>query len=114
MPERRLIAKLSVSVFTRYYSPDYVYNWNGSVLNVYDNNETVTAVALMMTFGKQIVFKNGFTIDWFGSFGYSYRSDGDGGFSYGFIAGGEEVPLAVSTGFKFGYAFGEKTSKAVD
>ncbi|MDR0789537.1 MAG: hypothetical protein LBO06_01940 [Bacteroidales bacterium] len=109
--------ELAISLFKRYYY-DYVpyyYNyWGGYDYHDVERKEFVTAVALMLTFGKQVIYKSNLTLDWFASLGYSYRSDGDGGFNYNFIGGGEEFPIAFSAGLKIGYAFGNKKSQVIN
>ena len=64
--------------------------------------ESHSGGAIMINYGKQFVLGNKITLDWSIGAGYGFGNGGDGGFRYGFAAGGSDLPFAVSSGFTLG------------
>ncbi|MDR1725713.1 MAG: hypothetical protein LBR28_04915 [Bacteroidales bacterium] len=86
-----------------------IYNERQYNYYVYPNERrNVCAVALMATFGKEVIYRNLFLVDWFFSIGYSYSTTGYDDYYFGFLGGGEEFPISFMGGLKIGYIFGNK------
>lgn len=86
------------------YDDSYYDYYSGQ----YNEEERVseTGIALTIKFGKQWVIDNGFIIDWYLGFGYGYGGDQQNGpIHYGFIAGNSDVPIAITSGLRIGWAF---------
>jgi hypothetical protein len=86
--------ELFVAYFTGENYYDYVANENVK--------QSVSAFALMLNFGRQVVFNNKFSVDWYVGIGYGVSKDEYGGYQYGMIGGYNEVPIALSGGLTLG------------
>jgi hypothetical protein len=75
--------------------------------------ENVLATALMLTFGKENIWRNVFITDWFFSIGYMYSTTGWDNYYYGFLGGGEDFPISFMAGLKIGYIFSSNKSRAI-
>lgn len=76
------------------------------------NDRNIIAGALLLNFGKQIVYDNTFLIDYSVGIGYGFSNQGNDDASdffdfrashYGFIAGDNDTPIAVSARLKVGF-----------
>jgi len=91
----------------------YMYYSGSSPTPVYGKQEDdIVSVAVLMNFGKQVVFDNSFLIDWSLGIGYGYSSQNstyeDYNYSwhvnnYGFIMGNDNFPIALSAKIKIGF-----------
>ncbi|MDD2529672.1 MAG: hypothetical protein PHN41_00395 [Bacteroidales bacterium] len=83
------------------FDKDEVYYYPG----YYEDNtrERTVSLGILATFGYTVVLKGAFMIEWYGSVGYGFTKHP--GLNFGFLGAGNEFPIAVSTGFKFGFVF---------
>ena len=65
--------------------------------------ENQQAFALMINIGRQVIFNDKFSVDWFGGVGYGF-SRIDNGYQYGIVGGSSSVQIAFSAGFNIGFA----------
>jgi hypothetical protein len=72
---------------------------------VEDSRNTVFAFAFLINVGKQWVFSDNVVLDLFLGAGYGYSDQNEFDFQYGFIGGENEVPIALTGGFKVGFLF---------
>jgi len=81
---------------------DYDYWWYSNT----DSKKTKEdyAFALTLKFGKQWVFDDSFLVDLYFGIGYGAGGNGDG-LSYGFVAGNEDLPIALTSGLRLGWVF---------
>lgn len=82
-------------------------------LTNYDNVDVIRrstlSFAILVTWGKEVVFADRFAIDWFGSIGYGFSNKHNNGLNFAFIGGDTKgVPLAFSGGVKIGILFYDK------
>lgn len=82
-------------------------------LTNYDNVSTIKrntkSLAILITWGKEMVYANRFAIDFFGSIGYGFSDKNNDGLNFGFIGGDTKgFPLAFSAGIKIGVLFYDK------
>lgn len=78
----------------------------------YDNysseksRESVISGTVQLVLGKQWVFDNAFSVDFFGGIGYGFTTSEDNtAYHYGYTVLDASLPLAFSAGFKIGYLF---------
>ena len=70
------------------------------------SRENVISGTVQIVLGKQWVFDNAFSIDFFGGIGYGFTtSEAFTPYHYGYSVMDENFPLAFSAGFKIGYLF---------
>ncbi len=84
-----------------YYGFDYI-----SFEESPSSRQTNYMGAILLNFGKQWIFENGFVVDCFIGVGYGF---GDDEYSFGlhkaFIGGVKEFPLALTSGIRVGWNF---------
>ena len=70
------------------------------------SRESVISGTVQIVLGKQWVFDNAFSIDFFGGIGYGFTTSEDfTPYHYGYTVMDKNFPLAFSSGFKIGYLF---------
>ena len=84
-------------------SDEYLYTGN-SYVDTSERKENF-ALAVMLKLGKQWVFDDSFLVDIYGGIGYGFGGDDYDVLNYGFIVGGNEVPVSFSTGIRIGWVF---------
>lgn len=102
-----------------YVKPEVIFSAFGEDYREYDpwmNRYTtirnqVTAGALLLTFGKQLVYDNAFAIDYYFSIGYGFSNSTNVderpyGNNYGFAGGDKDMPIAINAGLRIGGLFG--------
>jgi len=96
-----------VSVYSKEQHIDPYYNNYGYGYPGYGQNTPTTknftafAGAIMLVAGKQMVLGDIITVDPYFGIGYGFDNT-DGGYQYGFLNGGSEFPVAVSSGLTLG------------
>ncbi|MGE4288041.1 MAG: hypothetical protein AB7E36_05080 [Salinivirgaceae bacterium] len=73
-----------------------------------DGTKTATdefAFAFTLKFGKQWVFNDTFIVDTYFGLGYGMGKNNYDVLNYGFIAGDDDLPMAVTAGLRIGWAF---------
>lgn len=104
-------------VLTSYAYDDRVYSGTHSgnlfALTNYESVKTervnTTSFAILITWGKEMIYADRFAVDWFGSVGYGFSDEHNDGLNYGFIGGDTKgFPLAFSAGIKIGLLFYDK------
>ncbi len=96
--------QIAISIYET--KSDY-YNQFG---NITDYEESVVAGAFLLNLGNQIVYDNFFLIDYSVGLGYGFTSQSSSnndnysyrGNHYGFLLGGNDVPIAVTAKVKIG------------
>ncbi|TRX59590.1 hypothetical protein FNH22_10620 [Fulvivirga sp. M361] len=102
--------QIILSVYQNEYDNDFFF---GSGVTTRRIKRDVVAGALLLNFGKQIIYDNAFLIDYSVGIGYGFSNlkndELDGGdvndfraFHYGFIAGDSNSPIAVNARLKIG------------
>ena len=78
---------------------------NGSVIihSFQPVREKTATLGVLATFGYSVVIRESFVIEWYGSVGYGFTKHS--GLNFGFLGAGQKFPIAVATGFKFGFVF---------
>ncbi len=73
----------------------------------YDKSrESVISGTVQIVLGKQWVFDNAFSVDFYGGIGYGFTtSEAFNPYHYGYTVMDKNFPLAFSSGFKIGYLF---------
>lgn len=93
----------------RYMSYDGTsWDWYNGQYDYTVARERLWSAALMLKFGKQWVFNNAFLIDTYVGLGYGVGADEEEGLSYGFLVAPEEFPIALTSGIRIGWVFGQK------
>lgn len=66
------------------------------------SSESITAAAILINYGKQVILGKIMSLDWHVGLGYGFSNDDEQGYYYGFSAGNNEFPMAFSAGFTLG------------
>ena len=83
-----------------------VWAWSDYGFSSEKSRESVISGTVQIVLGKQWVFDNAFSIDFFGGVGYGFTtSEAYTGYHYGYTVADKNFPLAFSAGFKIGYLF---------
>jgi len=70
------------------------------------STEKNTSFALMLNFGKQVVLRDKFLIDWFVGVGYGFgKLYQDQSFRFAYIGGNSSSPFAITSGLRIGILF---------
>lgn len=87
--------------------PHLMYDYIGNpIMGSDDPTEKNTSFALMLNFGKQVVLRDKFLIDWFVGVGYGFgQSNSDNSFHYAFLGGNSGSPFAMTSGLRIGILF---------
>lgn len=96
-------AYFAPEIALRYLKYD-AYNYNYYSYTESTERKEDFAFALTLKFGKQWIFDDSFLVDVFWGLGYGISGNNDG-INYGFIAGNEEIPIAVTGGLRVGWVF---------
>lgn len=97
-------------VFSR-FSEDYKEFDPVAGLDV-TKRDDVTAGALLISLGKQVVYDNSFLIDYYFGIGYGFANTSRGderpfATNYGFAGGNKDFPVALNFGLRIGFLFGK-------
>lgn len=77
-------------------------------ISIFDHQEydqrskTVTSAAILINYGKQYILGKIMSLDWHIGLGYGFSNDGDQGYFFGYSAGDNDFPMAISAGFTLG------------
>ncbi len=82
------------------YKSYYSYNYNQS-----KSRAESFGFALILKFGKQWVFDDSFLVDWYCGIGYGIGGDDGDALNYGFVAGTDDMPIAITGGVRVGWVF---------
>ena len=87
--------------------PHLMYDYIGNpILGSNGPTEKNTSFALMLNFGKQVVLRDKFLIDWFVGVGYGFgQSYQDESFHFAYIGGDSGSPFAITSGLRIGILF---------
>lgn len=97
-----------------YVKPELTFGFFNHEAWTYDNygyyneksKESVISGTVQIVLGKQWVFDNAFSLDFFTGIGYGFTTSEDNTtYHYGYTVMDENFPLAFSAGFKIGYLF---------
>ena len=86
----------------------HYYDAHGNYRTQYaDDRQSQTTIALMLKFGKQWVFDDGFLVDIYAGLGYGFGADDHDTLPYGFIVAPDDFPIALTSGLRIGWVFGK-------
>ncbi len=66
--------------------------------------KSVFSGSLQLLLGKQWIMDDAFLVDFFVGMGYGFDNQ-DGGYHFGYVVAGDDVPLSFSAGLKIGFLF---------
>ena len=78
-----------------------VSNFDGVVPN--SRRESITSIAILITYGRQYVLADVMTLDYHVGVGYGYNSSDEGRYDYGYATSNPSFPVAFSAGFTLGF-----------
>ena len=98
-------AYIAPEIAIRFVSYDDPYDYHSGMYNEDARSEDY-GFALTLKVGKQWVIEDGFIIDFYLGVGYGIGGDQDNGpIPFGFTAGPSDMPLAITSGLRVGWAF---------
>ncbi len=89
-----------------YDESDYWYYDDDDLTEFGNDRETVIMGAILLNFGKQWIFENGFLVDTFMGIGYGFGQDNNYFEQHrAFVGGDDDFPIAFTTGVRIGWNF---------
>jgi hypothetical protein len=85
-----------------YYDSSGNYYSEGS-----EDRDSQVTLAFMLKLGKQWVFDDSFLLDIYAGVGYGIGADDNDGLPYGFIVAPDDFPIALTSGIRIGWVFGQ-------
>jgi hypothetical protein len=101
------IALRYMSYDDNYYYSYYDYNTGNYSSTGDEERKSQTTIAFMLKLGKQWVFDDSFLLDIYAGVGYGIGADDDEALPYGFIVATNDFPIALTSGIRIGWVFGQ-------
>ncbi|MEM6641860.1 MAG: hypothetical protein AAF616_02675 [Bacteroidota bacterium] len=92
----------------KYIRPEIAFAQYSESLDELDGSsvrtkESYTALAILITYGRQYTLADVMTLDYYFGAGYGYNSNDGGKYNYGFATAGSDFPIAFTAGFTIGF-----------